>query len=448
MSRANNKLLPKAGRKSSAGRASWLNRARRRIATRMSGVRLPEGRLGSVLRVVGVRLAPVAREIFQPSLLTRYLFRQNLFFVVMTMLAGTAVYLLIDLFDHVDEFVSAGVSLKIIILYFLSKIPLIISQILPATFLLSTLVQLCLMVKNREYLALQAGGISPLRLVVVVLMLGMLWSGMQLIFSQVVGIQGDRYATELWREHVEGKADKSQILNKLWFWDNSKAIYVEKINLESKRGWQVSIYTLSDDGNAVKEVVRAPHFEVQGKNWRLYDATVYNTDGYVQATHQEMDFTIKQQVKVLTALSESYNLDSLSVWQVGDMIERLKKGGSNLESLRTLWHSRLAYAASVLVMSLIAVSLMLWRDNVYLNTGVSLIVVFIFYSLFTVGITAGQKGLLPPVLATWGGPATISLLALIYIFWKTRPPWVGRVRQRAHESLAKFKLSRQGKSKS
>ena len=156
---------------------------------------------------------------------------------------------------------------------------------------------------------------------------------------------------------------------------------------------------------------------------------------------------VRQQVKVLTALSESYNLDALSVWQVGDMIERLKKGGSNLESLRTLWHSRLAYAASVVVMSLIAVSLMLWRDNVYLNTGVSLIVVFIFYSLFTVGITAGQKGLLPPVIATWGGPATISLLALIYIFWKTRPPWIRRARRRAREGAARFKLGGQGKSK-
>lgn len=419
----------KAARAFLSGVISKFKRAGKDVAGPGPKVGLPKGRIALFLGAVGGRLATVAPGLFPPSLLTRYLFRQNLFFVVMSMLAGTAVYLLIDLFDHVDEFVSAGVSLSIVLLYFLSKIPLIISQILPAIFLLSTLVQLCLMAKNREYMAMQAGGISPLRLVAVIFSLGLLWGGVQLVFSQAVGVQGDRYAMELWREHVEGKADKSQILQKLWFWNENRAIYLDAVNLNSSRARDVSIYVLSEDGSAVKEVIRAPHATLQNKHWLLYDATVYNTDGYIQAVHAEMDFPIEQQLKVLTALSESAQLEGLSLWQLGDMIKRLKEGGSNLESLRTLWHSKLAYAAAVAVMALIAVALMLWRDNVYITSAVSLVVVFIFYSLFTVGITAGQKGLLPPVVATWGAPVASSLLACLYIFWKTRPPWVRRAKQ-------------------
>ena len=408
----------------------------------------PKGRIGLFFDAVGGRLAAAAPGLFPPSLLTRYLFRQNMFFVVMSMLAGTAVYLLIDLFDHVDEFVSAGVSLKIIILYFVSKIPLIISQILPATFLLSTLVQLCLMAKNREYMAMQAGGISPLRLVLVIFSLGILWGSVQLVFSQAVGVQGDRYAIELWREHVEGKADKSQIVRKLWFWNENRAIYLDVVNLQTGQAQDASIYVLSEDGSAVKEVIRAPRVVMQDKRWRLYNATVYNTDGYIQAVHREVDFPIEQQLKVLTALSETAQLEGLSLWQLGDMIKRLKEGGSNLESLRTLWHSKLAYAAAVAVMALIAVALMLWRDNVYIDAAVSLVVVFVFYSLFTVGITAGQKGLLSPAIATWGGPVGIGLLAWLYIFWRIRPPWVRRAKQRALEWGLRLKNRSQGGSRS
>ena len=312
-------------------------------------------------------------------------------------------------------------------LYFLVKIPLIISQILPATFLLSTLVQLCVMAKSREYLALQAGGISPLRLVAMVLMLGIFWGGVQLIFSQAVGVQGERYAVSLWREYVDGGKVKSQVLKQLWFWNENRAVYVDEVNTETKIGRDVSIYALSEDGDEVKEVIRADGVTVHDDFWSLHNATVYNTDGYIQAAHQEIQVPIRQQLKALTALSQSANLNALSIWQLSDAIERLRKAGSNLESLRTLWHSKLAYAASLAVMSLIAISLMFWRDNVYINAGISLVVVFIFYTIFTLGITAGQKGLVPPIIAAWGGLFGFSLLCGLYILWTVRPPWLRRV---------------------
>ena len=366
-------------------------------------------------------------ECARPRLLTCYLLRQNLYYVIMAMLAGTAVYLLIDVFDRMDSFINAGVGAKITILYFLVKIPLIISQILPATFLLSTLVQLCIMAKNREYLALQAGGVSPLRLVAVVLMLGIFWGGVQLIFSQAVGVQGERYAVSLWREYVDSGKVKSQVLTRLWFWNDNRAIYLDEVNTETKVGRDVSIYALSEDGDEVKEVIQAEGVEVHNNFWNLHNATVYNTDGYVQATHQEIKFPIRQQLKTLTVLSQTANLNALSLWQLSDAIERLRKAGSNLESLRTLWHSKLAYAASLIVMSLIAISLMFWRDNVYVNAGISLVVVFIFYTIFTIGVTAGQKGLAPPIIAVWGGLFCFSLVCGLYILWKVRPPWVRRV---------------------
>ncbi len=398
----------------------------------------PEGVSGLSLQPehVARRLGRKLLDGLRPSLLTRYMFRQNLYFVIMTILAGTAVYLLIDLFDRIDNFIDAGAGFKLMAVYFLVKIPMIISQILPASFLLSTLVQLCIMAKSREYLALQAGGISPMRLVAVVLCLGLFWGGVQLIFSQAVGVQGERHAVSLWREYVDGKEDKNKILRQLWFWNENRAIYLEEVNTVTRIGLDISVYALSEDGSEVKEVVRAQDATMHDKFWELHNATVYDTDGYVQAAHQEIKFPIRQQIKLLTALSESANLNALSLWQLGDAIDRLRKAGSNLESLRTLWHSKLAYAASLLVMALIAVSLMFWRDNVYINAGISLGVVFIFYTLFTLGITAGQKGLLPPIIAAWGGMLGFASLCGIYILWKVHPPWLRRVLRRIRRKKA------------
>ena len=47
-----------------------------------------------------------------------------------------------------------------VLTYFVVKMPLVISQILPVIFLLSTVIQLCIMARSRELTALQAGA-SP-----------------------------------------------------------------------------------------------------------------------------------------------------------------------------------------------------------------------------------------------------------------------------------------------
>ena len=94
------------------------------------------------------------------SLMSRYLLRQNLFLMFMVLGVGIGLYLLSDLFDRLDDFLEAGVSAKVAITYFVVKTPLIISQILPAVFLIACILQLCIMARSRELVALQAGGIS------------------------------------------------------------------------------------------------------------------------------------------------------------------------------------------------------------------------------------------------------------------------------------------------
>jgi lipopolysaccharide export system permease protein len=66
--------------------------------------------------------------------LSRYLLRQNLFYLLTTLAVGTALYLMSDLFDRLDDFMEAGLGMATALRYFAVKIPLIISQIMPAVF--------------------------------------------------------------------------------------------------------------------------------------------------------------------------------------------------------------------------------------------------------------------------------------------------------------------------
>ena len=69
------------------------------------------------------------------GVLSRYLIRQNLYLMAVCLAVGTSIYLLSDVFDRLDDFIRAELGVETILFYFIVKIPLIISQLMPAIFL-------------------------------------------------------------------------------------------------------------------------------------------------------------------------------------------------------------------------------------------------------------------------------------------------------------------------
>ena len=357
----------------------------------------------------------------RPSLLDRYLFRQTNYLLLITLIIGSGVYLMSELFDRLDNFIEAGIGLKIVLIYFCFKLPFIIAQILPAAFLLSVIIQLCLMARNRELLALQAGGISLWRIVTFFLLFGLLWGSVQLFLSQNLGVWGNREAIRIWNEEIKGREQKASIIRNFWFLEGNMMVYTELLNLDTLKGQNLNSYSLSEDELNVEQVIRAPSFDIDGKTWNLHNATVHDTNGFVRQNNVEIPLKIKYSLRGLKVLGENYELQNYSLWQIGDAIKRLKKSGSNVEVLRTTWHGKLAYAASLMVMSLIALALITWKENIYINIALGLAATFIFYTMLSIGATLGESGRLSPILASWFPVFFTASLALLRIIWAVPP---------------------------
>ena len=143
------------------------------------------------------------------TVLSRYLVRHNLFLLAVILAAGGSVYLLADFFERLDDFLDAGQGLSLLLLYLSVKLPLIVSQILPAVFFLSVVLQLIFLDKSREMTALNAGGVSPLVLLRFFLIYSLIWAGGQLLFSQVLGVVGEQTASRIWQEDVRKRSQEN-----------------------------------------------------------------------------------------------------------------------------------------------------------------------------------------------------------------------------------------------
>lgn len=356
------------------------------------------------------------------SLLFRYLTKNNAFILLPTLGVGIGLYVLTDLFERLDNFIEAGLSMGMVLTYFVVKMPLVISQILPVIFLLSTVIQLCLMARNRELTALQAGGISLGVVANSMILCGLFWGCVQLGFSEYLGVAGERESARIWQEEVRKKNLAATVLHDVWFTDGDWIVSLGTLDPEA-RGTGFTGYELSDDGLSIRRIVQAPVFAAAPDRWVLRDARVYTPDAFSQTEEAEMALPLRQDPQTFRLVSTATKPQQLPLWQLGEAIQQLQSSGSNVENLRTAWHSKLAYAASILVMAFVATAIVSWKDNIYIAVTLALVTTFLYYAVFTLGTTLGQRGIIPPLLAAWGANIIASLIAL----WRLIPLLLRRV---------------------
>ena len=119
-------------------------------------------------------------------IINKYLIKEILkyFSIVLTMIVG--IYVAVDFFERIDNFIKAGVPLSKAFIFFIFKIPFIIAQIIPVCILLAVLITFGLMTKNNEIIALRSSGVSIYYLLKPVLLTGFLFSILLFFLSEVI----------------------------------------------------------------------------------------------------------------------------------------------------------------------------------------------------------------------------------------------------------------------
>lgn len=354
---------------------------------------------------------------FRVGRLGLYLAKQNLFLLSVCLATGTVLYLLMDIFDRLDDFVSAGLGAGTILRYYGVKLPLIVSQIMPAVFLIALVIQLGLMARSRELLALRSGGVSLGWFIRFLILLGLFWSLAQLGFSQYLGVWGDREATCIWKEDVRGRQLDNQVVKDLWFREEPYIVNVDELEPTQRVAHKVTAYEFDLEGKRLERVIDADQAVMDPNGWALSNATIMNIRDFSSVRADSIYLPLEQNMAAFKGIEKPSDQETLPLWELGKLIKELEKSGSNVEQLKTAWHAKLSYAFIILVMSLVGLSILTTTENVYVAVGLALIFMFGQYSLHTVGISAGNQGIMPPILAAWMSNAIFAFLALFRLWW-------------------------------
>lgn len=353
------------------------------------------------------------------NVLSRYLLRQNLFYTGILLFSGVMVYLIVDLVERMGPMVEAGIGLGLVLQYFGFKIPLIVSQIMPAIFMLAVLLQVAVMHRNNELLALESNGISMKRPSVFFVSYALAVFALLFCFSETLGVQGEQITRDIWNQDVRDREDRSRHLRDLWFTEQEYVIHVQEVWPDEKRGKEITAYE-KGGRDSIQAIIHAPEFEIDSHRWILPEAKVYRPHDMERQHTEGLELEIGTDLGLFTMSASRLPYEAWSFFTLNEMVTQLQASGSNVEEMATAMHGKVAYPFALVVMTLLALALFIWFKNIYALVTLGLVVIFLYYAVYVFGVGYAEEGMVPPLVGAWTANIFFGLLSLFQIFWMDR----------------------------
>lgn len=350
------------------------------------------------------------------TIINRYLLTTFFRITLLALGVFAGIYLLVDFFEKVDDFLEYKAPIALYLYFFSSKLPLIISQVLPLTILMGVFMTLGGFSKSNELTAMRAGGISLFNLITPLIVAATLITGIHFTLNEYIVPTGIQNADYILHTKVKGKKAALTKRDNLWFRDQNALYHINLVlpNAGSING--VSIYQLND-ALQLEQRTEAERVNFIDKQWIAEKAKIRSFDplnGQLTAERQEQKHAL-----ALTKTPEDFGAisgdnDELNFNQLRILSKKMQSEGLDATRYRVDMYARLAAPCACLIMAFVAIPFALQKSrniNLALGISVSVLIGVAFYIIQSTLMAFGYSGLLPPFIAAWSANIIFFLLS-------------------------------------
>ncbi|PID30206.1 MAG: hypothetical protein CR982_01495 [Candidatus Cloacimonadota bacterium] len=348
-----------------------------------------------------------------------YILKRYLSTVLVSLVAMIFVYVLIDLFDHLNKFLDAKTPLIGYVILYLLKIPIIVSQIFPAIVFMSVLFTFGVLNKYNEILSLITSGISFYRISIPILILGIFFSFAHFSFSEFLLPHAARLYQKAEKKYMNKKRKVKRGKNDIAYQEGNNVVFIKSFSNKNSTAYGVSIqhivnakirYRIDSD----KMVYRDSIWVLLGNKRREFN------DGNISYSEPDkifmkFDFTPKELKDIELKPRE------LGYFELKEFIVKKEAIGIDMTKWKVELLSKVAYSSINFVMLLIALPLSAGRvrSSASVNFGLSVLTAFTLYLIIIMFKNWGMVGDIPPIIAAWS-PNIIFTGVAAYLFIKLR----------------------------
>ena len=330
------------------------------------------------------------------------------------------IFSILDLIDKIDDFMPNRPSLENLLLYAFFNFPKFLLYLLPAAVLICSLFIFSQASRNREFIAIQATGGRLKTIFYPFIISGILLSVFAFINGEIVAPDFLRRSSEL--KNTLKKNDKKITFEEgtLWFRSaDGSPVRIELYIPEKKLAKGVSIFVFEKD--SLKERIEAEDAKWdESRNsgiWKLKNVIIYDIKGGKVDRKAEMEYPSLESPEFF---SEGIKKpEEMGMVELYKYTERLKRSGFRNIKLIIDLNSKVSYPLINLFMILLGISLSV-RNKIgggLFAAGLGLLISMIYWFTYTLMLSMGYAGVVPPFIAAWLMPIIFGTVA-VHLFRK------------------------------
>jgi len=363
------------------------------------------------------------------SLLHRYVLKRFIYCYVLSAIGFIGVFLVVDFFERVDEFIRRDMPYSDLIFYYICKIPGIAFYMAPQAVLLATVITLAVLARDNEIIAMKAGGVGVVGITLPILGAALVVALLVLASNEYLAPIANKKMNYIFKVKVQGNPVYGDtyieihrsVYQDTWFVAKDGAVWnIRKFDPEEGRVSGARIFYRSDNG-LIRKRIDVKEVVWNGTYWEFMDGFLRTFD---QKGHGTTEYFEKKNIPVLETPDDftkniAIHSDEMSLRELYKEIKAMKLEGKDTLKHRVEFHQKISYPFISIVLALLAIPLSLRSSRhggVLFCVGINLAMGFVFSFLYAMGVSLGFGGFFSPLFAAWGPFILFSSLGFYLLF--------------------------------
>lgn len=352
------------------------------------------------------------------SIISKYLLKEISRYIGMVLAVVITIYVAVDFFEKIDDFMEAGLPLSKAAIFFTFRIPFIVAQIFPVAILLSVLIVFGLMTKHNEIIALKSGGVSIYQLLKPVLLLGISASVFLFFFSEAVVPITVEKANRIWLWDVKQK--RSAIISKeknIWLKDKQLITHIRYYSKAQKTVFGLTLNHFDDNFRLIRRTDAEKGVFKNGK-WVLHEVMEQrleeNGKDYAVTFHEMLTLSLPmspQRLETVVKKSEEMNFRELLAY-----VRKVEAEGYDAGTYRADLYAKTAFPFVCVIMCLVGMSIPLRsqrKEGLPLGIAYGIGIAFLYWIFHSFCMSLGYGEMLPPLIAAWTANVLFSCFGVL-----------------------------------
>jgi lipopolysaccharide export system permease protein len=380
-------------------------------------------------------------------ILDKYLIRQFFFVLLFSLIAFWMIFLIVDLVEHLDNYIDRHATFFLVIKYYFFYTPYILVLSLPVAMLLSCLFSLGQLAKHNELTAMKSAGISLYRMLLPLFIFSFLISLLTIVFGGLIVPVTYQKMMEVKTVEIEkGKKETDLILQDVFVQgEDGRIFHLASYDTKARMGTDVLVQKFEE--NRLKEEIRAKKVTWKESGWLFQDGvemvfsdstegiksplsagkidTGSSPDHFGERAGQEIEkyqafdklFRLDFKIKPEALTQRQKKPEEMGYFELADYVKIKKRSGQLVAKEATDLNLKISFplVSFIIVLFGAPIAANPKRSGLAIGFAISLFIAFVYYTLIRMAQSFGYSERLPPLLAAWVTNILFAILGIILL---------------------------------